>query len=127
MVLADHIYTDVSGKRVICGTISRLHVAEIPCLFGHVTYAFILLADIEGKFKLNLRFVHLKDNAVLLESQPLEFVSQDRLTPMDIVMQVPPFPIIEAGYYSLECWVEDHLVGSVRLQASLVRQENQRE
>jgi len=116
MVLADQIYTDaMTGKRVICGTFSHLGVEKIPGVFVRSTFAFILLSDIEGKFRLSLRFVHLKDNAVLLQSEPIEFTAMDRLGTTDLVIEVPPFPIVAEGYYSLECWVEEYLVGSVRL------------
>jgi len=115
MVLADQIYTDLSGKRVICGTFSRLYVNQLPGVFGRETYTFVLLSGILGKFKLTLRFVNLQDNQVLLQSDDMEFSSPDKLTPVDLAIQVPPFPLPQAGYYSLECWVHDHLVGSVRL------------
>lgn len=126
MVLADHIYTDVSGKRIICGTFSCLHVSQLPGSFGRKTYAFILLVDIVGRFSLRLRFVHLSDNRILMQSEPMTFESDDPLKPLDISIEVPPFPLIDEGSYSLECWAEEHLLGAVRLQVVKAK-KNERE
>ncbi len=126
MVLADQIYTDVSGKRIICGTFSSLHVSQLPVLFGRKTYVFILLVDIVGRFSLQLRFVHLSDNKILMHSEPINFESDDPLKPLDISIEVPPFPLIDEGFYSLECWAEEHLLGAVRLQVVKAK-KNERE
>ncbi len=123
MVLADHIYTDVSGKRIICGTFSVLNVAQFPKLFARETWLFLYLVDVAKSFSLQLRFVHLHDNKVLMQSQPVGLQSKGPLTPLDIVIQVPPFPLVAEGFYSLECWAEDHLLGALRLQARIRKQE----
>ena len=127
MVLADQVYTDgESGKRVICGTFSRLNVAsKMPGSFGRATYAFILLSDGLGDCSLRLRFVHLDSNKILMESHPMDLELDNPLKTLDIVMAVPPFPLVGEGFYSLECWIDTNLVGSVRLEVVKVEIERQ--
>lgn len=120
LVLADHIYTDESGKRIICGTFSRIWCRKFPTTFGRPTFAFVLLADVVGTLTLQLRFVHLKDNRILMQSPSIVLQSQDPLTPVDLAIEIPPFPLPEEGVYSFECWADNELIGSVRLNVSKV-------
>src|SRR3972149_5881459 len=117
LVLADHIYTDhPSGKRVICGTFSKIFSLGFPAVTSFSAFVFILLVDVVGEVVLQLRFVSLDDNQILLESKPIRIESKDPLTPLDVVVQIPPFPLPKAGIYSFECWTDDSMIGSVRLQ-----------
>jgi len=119
MVVADEIYTDATtGKRIICGTFSQIRAIQIPGVFGKASYVFILLSDGLGEGTLRLRFVHLASNMMLLQSPPLALEFKDPLAVHDIVMQIPPFPLTEEGFYGLECWIDDNLIGSVRLDVS---------
>ncbi len=116
LVLADHIYTDhPSGKRVICGTFSKIFSLAFPTVTSSA-FVFILLVDVVGEVVLQLRFVSLDDNQILLESKPIRIESKNPLTPLDIVVQIPPFPLPRAGIYSFECWTDESMIGSVRLQ-----------
>lgn len=124
LVLADHIYTDQSGKRIICGTFSKIWSQTIPGVFSRPTWAFILLTDVVGSVALQLRYVHLKDNRILMQSPAIKVESTDPLVPLDIAMQVPPFPLPEEGFYSLECYANETMIGSVRLQVATVQSED---
>ena len=118
LVLADHIYTDQSGKRIICGTFSKIFSREFPNVTTFSAFVFILLVDVVGEVVLQLRFVSLYDNQILMESKPMRIQSNDPLTPLDIVVQIPPFPLPRAGIYSFECWTDEAMIGSVRLQVA---------
>lgn len=115
IVLAEHIYTDQSGKRVICGTFSKIFSNRFPATFGSPTWVFILLADALGELQLQLRFVNLKSNEILMESRPIVIESKDKLTPIDLAIQIPPFPLPAPGAYSFECFANETQLGSVRL------------
>ena len=115
LVLADQIYTDASGKRIICGTFNRIFSREFP-VTSFSAFVFILLVDVIGKVVLQLRFVSLNDNQILMESTPIPIQNDDPLTPLDIVVQIPPLPLPRAGIYSFECWTNEEMIGSVRLQ-----------
>ena len=120
LVLADHIYTDESGKRIICGTFSRIYCRKFPTTFDRSTFAFVLLADVIGALTLQLRFVYLKDNRILMQSPSIRLQSRDPLTPVDLAIKIPPFPLPEEGIYSFECYADETLIGLVRLQVSKV-------
>jgi len=116
LLLADHIYTDQSGKRIICGTFSRIFCRTFPTMTSFSCFAFVLLVDVVGEVELQLRLVSLNDNEILMESKKAKIKSDSPLTPLDIVIQIPPFPLPRAGIYSFECWTDDVMIGSVRLQ-----------
>ena len=116
LVLADHIYTDTSGKRIICGTFSKIYGRDFPSRASFSAFAFILLVDVVGEVVLQLRFVGLHDNEILMESKPMRIQNNDPLEPLDIVVQIPPLPLPRAGIYSFECWTDEEMIGSVRLQ-----------
>ena len=119
LVIADRIYTDhPTGKRIICGTFSKIFSREFPSVTSFSAFAFILLVDVIGEFVLQLRFVSLHDNQILMESNPMRIQSNDPLTPLDIVVQIPPFPLPRAGIYSFECWTDETMIGSVRIQVA---------
>lgn len=116
LVLADHIYTEQSGKRIICGTFGTIFGPEFPGVTSFSPFVFILLVDVVGEVLVQLRFVSLFDNQILLESKPMRIPSDNPLTPLDIVVQIPPLPLPRTGIYSLECWTDGEMIGSVRLQ-----------
>ena len=115
LLLADQIYTDVSGKRIICGAFSKIFCKKFPTVAGFSPFAFVLLADVIGEVVLQLRFVSLNDNEILMESSKTRIKSDDPLTPLDIVFRIPPFPLPHKGIYSFECWADETMIGSVRL------------
>ena len=67
LVLADRIYTDTSGKRIICGTFNKISSHKFP-ITSLSAFVFILLVDVIGEVELQLRFVNLNDNQILMES-----------------------------------------------------------
>lgn len=118
LLLADHIYTDQStNKRIICGTFSKIFCLRFPALTSFSCYAFVLLVDVIGDIEMQLRLVSLNDNEILMESNKARIKSDDPLTPLDVVFQIPPLPLPHEGIYSFECWTDDVMIGAVRLQA----------
>lgn len=124
LVLADHIYTEESGKRIICGTFSQIWCSRFPAFLERPTWAFVVLADAIGIAILQLRFVHLKDNRVLMQSPEIRIRSENRLMPIDLAIQIPPFPLPEEGAYGVECYVDKTLIGSVRLQVGMTKTQD---
>lgn len=122
-VLADHIYTDESGKRIICGTFNRLRTPQFPGVLPQVSWVYIVLGEVMGRIKLQLRFVNLKDNRTLMESAEVPIQSQDPLTPVDIALTVPPLPLPEEGIYAFECYADGALIANIRLHAVLIPQQ----
>lgn len=123
LLLADQIYTDQSGKRIICGTFSKIFSAEFPTMTSFSCFAFVLLVDVVEEVEVRLRLVSLADNEVVMEGGPVKIKHNDPLSPVDLVVQIPPMPLPHAGVYSFECVADGMMIGSIRLQADKV-QEN---
>jgi len=124
LVLADHIYTDEgSSKRIICGTFSKISCLSFPAIYNQTTWVFVLLVDVTGEINLQFRFVSLANDEILMQSSPIKIQALDKLTPLDIAIQIPPFPLPRAGIYSFECYADGTMIGSVRLNVELLKQE----
>lgn len=124
LVLADHVYTDMhSGKKVIAGTFNRLWTRKFPSDLGRTVYAFICLTDVQGPVNLQLRYVDLETNQVLLENRPVEVKSENRLASTEVIVQVPPFPMPHAGFYAFELYAGNDLLGALRLEVSKIEEE----
>lgn len=118
LVLADHIYTEESGKRIICGTFSQIWCAQFPAMLNRPTWAYILLAEVRAHPVLQLRFVKFNDNRILMKSARIGIRAKSPLVPVDIAIEIPPFPLPSPGAYGVECLVDDTLIGCVRLQVN---------
>lgn len=120
LVLADHIYTDGdTGKRVICGTFSRIWTKSFPAVYAPKTWAFILLVEVVNEVVLRLRFVSLDEhNEILVESPEIRIRSEGPLVPIDIALQLPSLPLPRPGIYAFECYADGTMIGSVRLNVA---------
>ncbi|MFQ5804841.1 MAG: hypothetical protein ACE5I3_00160 [Phycisphaerae bacterium] len=119
IVLADQVYTDRdSGKKVIAGTFNRLWATEFPARFSRPTWAFICLTNLQGRVEVNLRYIDLSSSEVLMETKPIPVQSEDRLASLELMVQVPPFPMPHEGVYAFEVHAAGEMLGSVRLQVN---------
>ncbi len=134
LVLAEHVYTDQRGKKIICGTFNGLtlrkkspdnavqsandtQVKVVPDSgFMGSPWTYISLTDVWDNTKLQLQFVSLKRNFVLFET---EFILQcnDRLKNIEIVAPLPMLDIPEPGCYAFEVVWEGEIIGSHRIVA----------
>lgn len=134
LVLADRVYQDVSGKKVICGTFSGFKfskkppVAEITrpdgkkqqVLVGGMRAgspcAYISLTDVCDGTTIQVQFVNLSKNIVLF-GNAVTISNVDRLRNVEIALPLPELPIAEAGIYALEVLCEGEILGSWRVLA----------
>jgi hypothetical protein len=73
-----------------------------------------------------LRYVDLRDESPLFETRfPVN--SDDPLASVELVLQVPPFPLPHAGVYAFEVLNEDNPIGSLRITVVLVPEEGSEE
>ena len=134
LVLAEHVYQDVTGKKIIAGTfnqvrfnrnLSPLQERERPDgtkekillggLHGGSPYAYISLTDVCDGTELLLQFVNLTKNQVLF-GKKLSVKCDDRLRTVEIVAPLPPLPVVEAGTYAFEgVWAGEILVSHIIL------------
>jgi hypothetical protein len=134
LVLADRVYQDLSGKKVIAGTFSGFKfskkppVAEITrpdgqkqrILAGGMSagspYAYISLTDVCDNTTLQVQFLNLSKNTVLFGTS-VTIPKVDRLNNTELVLPLPTLPIAEVGVYALQVACEGEILGSWRVVA----------
>ncbi len=135
LVLAEHVYQDVSGKKVIAGTFNRVRFTKKPLsqhvktpeggtgviipggMQGGSPYAYLSLTDVCDQTELTLQFVNLTSNKTLLGKKVVVNVS-DRLATVELVLPLPALPIDEPGTYAFEVVCEGDILGSYRIAAT---------
>lgn len=152
LVLADHIYQDkATGKMVVAGTFNRLHVfrrdtpgdspqdsgadAEQPpgslrklqhqeiCQAGS-PWAYVSLTELRGTVPLELRYVDLSENVVMLRVE-FSVKSNSPLDTMEVAVPLPVLPRPHPGIYALELLSHDEPLGSHRVAVTETRTRDQ--
>jgi hypothetical protein len=134
LVVADHVYQDVTGKKIIAGTFNTLRFSRKPpvteierpdgtkqkVLMGGVQsgspFAYVSLTDVCDGTKVQVRFVNLSDNAVLFANE-VTINNTNRLATIELALPLPRLPIQQSGAYALELVCEGNLLGSYRITA----------
>jgi hypothetical protein len=134
LVVADHVYQDVSGKKIIAGTFNTFKFSRKPPVAevqgpdgtkqtvvrggmqGGSPFAYVSLTDVCDGTKLQLQFVNLTRNAVLFGNE-VTITNANRLTTVEMVFPLPRLPIQEAGVYALELLCDGDILGSYRITA----------
>lgn len=115
LVLADHVYTDVNtNKNVIAGTFKRLWAKSFPAVFGRESYAYIALTEVRQDLGLELRYVDLRDNKVLMSTK-IPVPHQDPLETIELIVVIPPFPMPHPGAYEFAIHLDEAMLGSSRI------------
>lgn len=133
LVLAEHVYQDTSGKKIIAGTFNRVRFTRKPLLreveqpdgtkrqifpggmHGGSPFAYVSLTDVSEKTVLLFQFVNLTKNVVLFGKQ-LTVDCKDRLATVELVLPLPPLGIAEEGVYAFEVVCEGEILGSSRIK-----------
>ena len=135
LVVAEHVYTDVTGKKIIAGTFNGIEFKrnanpvkeqELPDgtkvnvlqggEFGGSPYAYISITDVVDGTELSLQFVNLTRNKIIFGTD-FKLECPDRLATIEIVAPLPFLPIGEAGAYALELVWKGEVLGSHRIIA----------
>lgn len=134
LVLADRVYQDVSGKKIIAGTFTgykfskRPPVAEVvqpdgtkqKVLMGGMQMgspsAYVSLTDVCDGTTIQLQFVNLSKNVILFANK-VAIANVDRLSNVELVLPLPVLPISEAGVFALQVVCEGEILGSWRIVA----------
>ncbi len=135
MVLADHIYRDVSGKHIIAGTFSTIlygkrtpssvkgpegaDVQGIPLHQVHSVgspYLYLALVELGTNVPLQLKYVELSDADQKIHFEAKVVVSAtDKLTLAEFIIPMPRLPVHGPGAYSLDIYCEGDILGSWRV------------
>ncbi len=132
LVVADHVYEDKSGKKIIAGTFNTMGFSKKPpvtevtlpdgtkqqVLRGGMQsgspFAYVSLTDVIDGTKLQLQFVNLMKNEVLFGNE-IMVNSVDRLSSIEMVFPLPRLPVTEPAPYALELLCEGELLGSWKI------------
>ncbi len=131
LIVADRVYQDISGKKIIAGTFNTLafrksRAAEIPQADGTTKpgilggtqagspSAYLSLTDVCDGTKILLQFVNLTKNVVLF-GQEFTITNVERLSAIELVFPLPILPIEEVGVYAFELVCEGQILGSWRI------------
>lgn len=135
LVLAERIYEDRSGKKVIAGTFNVVLIGktqpsqEVEHPDGSrqrlipggtdmgCPAVYVSLTDVVEGTEIILRFVNVSKNQEML-SKGYRIESVDRLATVEIVAQLPPFSRmgLEAGTFSLDVLWKGEILGSHRVR-----------
>jgi hypothetical protein len=134
LIIADHVYQDQTGKKIICGTFNTFKFSRKPpvmevqrpdgskqtVLMGGMhsgsPYAYVSLTDVCDGTKVQLQFVNLSKNVVLFGTE-IPITNDNRLATIELVFPLPPLPIQETGTYALEVVCDGDILGSCRIMA----------
>jgi len=125
LVLADQVYTDATtGKGIIAGTFNRLRSDSFPATFDRATFVYVSLTDVRSRAEIRLRYVDNEDLSVHMESPIVHLDAHDPLATIELVVEIPPFPMPHPGSYSLELHCNEERIGSLRLTVEAVAPED---
>jgi hypothetical protein len=124
LVLADKIYNDVTGKKIIAGTFNTYQIGQVKTAQSTVMGGtdpgcpslYVSLTDVHDDTEIGLQFVNVGVNEVLF-SNTLKLGCKDRLATVEIVLQLPPLHRIanKEGTYSLDILWRNEILGSHRV------------
>lgn len=132
ILIAEHVYEDKSGKRVIAGTFNGLVIGNNPGpdireqeIAGRTLtvcrvqsgspFAYLNLTSLHGFTKLTLRYVDLVDNSVLFQANLTLDPPKSPLDTIELTVPLPKLPTPHEGTFALEVLSEDEWLGSHRV------------
>lgn len=143
LVLAERVYEDKTGKKIICGTFTRVTLTKLVIPTHELPdgskrrrmpggtdpgcpSAYISLTDVVDNTEISLQVTNITKNKVLFGSK-LVINCNDRLATIEIVVPLPPFRdfLNEAGDFSFDVVCKGEILGFHRM--TVVESTNQGE
>jgi hypothetical protein len=139
LVLAERVYEDKGGQKIIAGTFNGFRfsrsspVQEVvgpdgvrrKTVKGGVDvgspWAYLSLTDVWDDTKLEFQFVSLTKNQVIFRTELL-VQCDDRLATVEIVVPLPKLNVPESGIYAFEVLCEGEIIGSHRIIAEEIKE-----
>ncbi len=114
--MADHIYRDQdSGKYVVAGVFHQLNVAKVPTTFPRTIGIFVSIYGLTGKTDIDLEFIDTSNGEVLMSTNAMEIFCEDRNSPVEFAVEVPPLPLPHTGQYLFRLVANGTALGSTAL------------
>ena len=133
-MLAERVYQDVSGKKIIAGTFNSLSLkvkkddektldGSKKLVFGGTDpgcpSVYISLTDVVDGTEVTLQFFNVSKNKVLFE-KTLKIACNDPLATVEIIAPLPPIRgYLEPGTFSFDIVWQGEILGSHRIVAKL--------
>jgi len=122
-IIADDVYQGINHRKFcIAGTFNMLTAQKFPAMFHKPTKAYINLADILEDSTISLRYVDPQYQTVLFEINDLPLKRAQANRNVEVIVELPPFPMPHAGEFHLELWVGNELISIAKL---IVEQQQQ--
>jgi len=122
LVLADHVYQDVTGKKIIAGTFNRVlfspkrPMKEVEAPDG--SKRKVTLGGMQsGSPSVYLSLTDVCQGTAVLIATEIRVDCEDRLQTVEVVVPLPALPIKEPGAYALEVVCEGEILGFHRIRA----------
>lgn len=121
VLICDTVIVDAeSQKKTLVGLFDMVAVSQVPFIQKVGFYA--KLTDLEGTYTFRIRLVQLgEEEQLLVEGTAGPYEVDDRLTCIEIALNLPPVPISEYGRYEFQFFANDMYVG--RAMMNVVRPE----
>jgi hypothetical protein len=135
ILLADRVYEDKSGKKIICGTFNKVLLSQDAKVVqdyptdekkkiiqggtdAGCPWIYVSITDVVSEVDIILQFMNVSKNQVLLEI-PIKIQCSDRLATVEFAMPLPPLTTLvsEPGTYSVDLLWSGEIVGSHRIVA----------
>jgi hypothetical protein len=133
LVLAERIYSDTTGKKIIAGTFNTYTIGRVrlepekmpdgterPRWLGGADPGspslYISLTDVVDGTEIGLQFINVTRNEMLFRNN-MKINCNDRLGTVEIVAPLPPLHAIanKEGTYSLDVLWNNEILGSHRI------------
>ncbi len=115
-IIADDVYQGVNHRKFcITGTFNMITAQKFPAIFHKPTKVYINLADVLTDMLITLRYVDNDNQNILFEVKDLPLKKSQHNRNVEIIVELPPFPMPHAGMYHLELWVGESLVSIARI------------
>jgi hypothetical protein len=99
-----------SGKKSLISIFTGVHHSGLfPFSFSMALY--VRLTDCEGRYVFRVDVVHLQSDKRIGSATLPGVESTDRLTPMEVVIQIPRIDFQEAGKYEFQIYGDDVFLG----------------
>jgi hypothetical protein len=114
LLLADRIYEDKSGKKIICGTFNQFPVEKKAA--GPTPMIYISLTEVIDGTELLFQMTNISKNQEIFHSK-LKLNVKDRLATIEIILTLPPMGqfLQEPATLSFDILYQGEIVGSRRL------------
>jgi hypothetical protein len=140
LVIAEKVYQDVTGKKIIAGTFNGVQLSTQPVvetvedgegnkrqrLLGGTNagspFAYVSLTDVCDNTTIELKFVSLTANKEIF-GRALVVPSNDRLQTIELVLPLPDLLLVLGsqgpGVYAFEVMCEGEVIGSHRINVTM--------